>query len=309
VARSAEEINQAVDTALHQRPRDRSLFLFVNYMDAHVPYIPPASFRDRFPGRDSAFTESRYIAAYLDVVGQDRPLSEHDRVHLASQYDAGIAYLDAQLGVLFDRLKSAGLWDNSLIIVTSDHGEALGEHNQLDHGGLSLYEDQIHVPLLIKYPGATRKGVVDEPASTVDIMPTVLSIAALVPPEYLAGQSLTDPLPKDREVLAESFPGGRAYFTNPTRFDRTFRGIVSSSQKYIAASSGAPELYDLRQDPAEAKNLYNAEQESSREATERLSAWSRAVLQASRGGQNLRPPGKIDRETVDRLKSLGYVSR
>jgi arylsulfatase A-like enzyme len=310
VARSADAINQSVYDALEQRPRDRALFLFVNYMDAHVPYLPPAAFRDRFPGRDSAFTESRYIATYLDVVGHDRAIGERERAHLVSQYDAGIAYLDAQLGALFAKLKSAGLWENSLIIVTSDHGEALGEHNQLDHGGLSLYEDQIHVPLLIKYPGAGHKGTIDQPASSVDLMPTVLTAAGLPVPEYLAGQSLSERLPEDREVLAESFAGGRAYFTNPSRFDRTIRGIISSSRKYIAFSSGAPELYDLCLDPAEAKNLYDRRQDDSRESAERLSAWTRAVLAASRRtGPNVRPPGKIDRDTVDRLKSLGYVAR
>jgi arylsulfatase A-like enzyme len=310
VARGAEEINQAVYSALDQRPGGRPFFLFVNYMDAHIPYIPPAAFRDRFPGRDAAFTESRYIATYLDVVGHDRPIGEKERAHLVSQYDAGIAYLDANLGALFAHLKSAGLWEDSLVIVTSDHGEALGEHNQLDHGGLSLYEDQIHVPLLVKYPGAGRKGSIDQPAASVDIMPTVLTAARLPVPEYLAGENLAGPLGKDREVLAESFPGGRAYFTNMTRFDRTLRGIVSAARKYVAPSSGSPELYDLRQDPDETKNLYDPNQETSREAAERLSAWSRAVLAASRGGgPGVRVPGKIDRETVDRLKSLGYVSR
>ena len=129
-------------------------------------------------------------------------------------------------------------------------------------------------------------------------------------PEYLAGQSLTERIPEDREVLAESFPGGRAYFTNGTRFDRTIRGIVSTSRKYIAGSSGTPELYDLKQDPAEAKNLYDPRQETSREAAARLSIRSRAVLEASRRvGPNLRLPQKIDRDTVDRLKSLGYAAR
>ena len=158
VARGAEAINQSVYDALEQRPRDRAFFLFVNYMDAHVPYIPQVPFRDLFPGRDSAFTESRYIATYMDVVGQDRAIGTSERAHLVSQYDAGIAYLDSQLGALFARLKSAGLWENSLVIVTSDHGEALGEHNQLDHGGLSLLRRPDPRPAVDQVPRREPQG-------------------------------------------------------------------------------------------------------------------------------------------------------
>ena len=306
VSRSAEEINQAALAALGQRTQDgRPFFLFLNYMDAHIPYIPPEPYKDRFPGRDPGFTEARYIAAYLDVMAHDHKLDERDRAHLVSQYDGGIAYLDAQLGALFARLKADGLYQNSLIIVTADHGEALGERDCLDHGGLSLYEDQIHVPLLIRYPGGARKGVVGAAAAGVDIMPTVLEAAGIAIPKHLAGQSLSAPLAEGREVLAESFPGGRAYFTNNARFDRTYRGISSASMKYIASSAGSPELYDIRQDPAESRNLFNPEEARSRQAAEQLSAWSRLVTQKGPGQK----AGKTDRETLERLRNLGYVSK
>ena len=307
VSRNAEEINEAVFRALDQRPQDRRpFFLFVNYMDAHIPYIPPAPYSNLFPGKDPAFTESRYIATYLDVVAHDRRIDQRDRAHLVSQYDGGIAYLDAQLGALFAHLKSAGLYENTLIIVTSDHGEALGERNYLDHGGLSLYDDQIHVPLLIRYPGSRQAARVGQPVAGVDILPTVLAVAGLPVPQHIAGQSLTEPIAEDREVLSESFPGGRAWFTNATRFDRTFRGIVSASRKYIATSAGSPELYNLLQDPAESNNLYNPEQAQSRDAAERLSVVSQM---ARSSGQSLRSPGKVDRDTVERLRSLGYVGK
>jgi len=310
VSRSAEEINASVLVALDRRPRDgRPFFLFVNYMDAHIPYIPPAPYSNLFPGKDPAFTESRYIATYLDVISHNRPIGQRERAHLVSQYDGGIAYLDAQLAALFDHLKSAGLYENSLIVVTSDHGEALGERNELDHGGLSLYDDQIHVPLLIRYPGGTRRAVIDRPAAGVDILPTILQVAGAPVPKDIAGQSLAEPIAADREVLAESFPGGRAYFTNSGRFNRMYRGVMTASQKYIASTSGSPELYDLLRDPAESKNLYNPGAAQSREAAERLSAWGRAIAQTTHGPVNMRVPGKLDRETVERLRSLGYVSK
>jgi hypothetical protein len=125
-------------------------------------------------------------------------------------------------------------------------------------------------------------------------------------PKHIAGQSLTEPLAEDREVLSESFPGGRAWFTNAVRFDRTFRGSVSASQKYISTSTGSPELYNLLQDPAESNNLYNPEQAESRDAAERFRVASQMARAA---GQSLRSPGKVDRDTVERLRSLGYVGK
>jgi arylsulfatase A-like enzyme len=207
VSRSAGEINDAVFAALGQRPRDgRAFFLFVNYMDAHVPYIPPAPYDTMFPGKDPAFTESRYMATYRDVIAHDRKIDDRAHAHLVSQYDGGIAYLDTQLAALFARLKAAGLYENSAIIVTSDHGEALGERNCMDHGGMSLYEEQIHVPLLIKFPQSRGGAVVEQPVSSVDILPTVLDAVGLPVPANVPGQSLRGPIPEGREVISESFP-------------------------------------------------------------------------------------------------------
>jgi arylsulfatase A-like enzyme len=302
VTRGGREINDAAFAALSQRPGDgRPFFLFLNYMDAHVPYIPPAPYDTMFPGKDPAFTENRYMSTYLDVIAHDRKISDSAHRHLVSQYDGGIAYLDAQLAVLFERLKAAGLYDNTLIIVTGDHGEALGERNCMDHGGMSLYEEQIHVPLIIKFPNSRRAATVSAPVSSVDILPTVLDVAGVPNPANVAGVSLNAPVPEGREVISESFPGGRAFFTNATRFDRMYRSVVSSSLKFIAPSAGKPELYDLRHDPAEATNLYNPDEAQSRAVSERLIAWSRTMRGGAQG------PVKIDRETMERLRSLGYV--
>ena len=304
VARSGAEINQAVFAALGKRPRDgRAFFLFINYMDAHVPYMPPAPYDTMFPGKDRRFTESRYIATYLDVIAHDHKISDHARDHLVSQYDGGIAYLDGQLASLFNRLKADGLYENSLIIVTADHGEALGERNCMDHGGMSLYEDQIHVPLLIKYPNSRESAVIAQPVTSVDILPTILGAAGLPVPKDIPGQGLRSPLAEDRQVISESFPGGRAYYTNITRFDRMYQSVISAALKYIVPSTGAPELYDIRQDPGESHNLYNPDNLQSRDMAEQLIAWNRTVRQHSHA------PVKIDRETMERLRSLGYVGQ
>jgi arylsulfatase A-like enzyme len=304
VTRSAAVINEGIFSALRARPSDqRPFFLFVNYMDAHVPYIPPAPFNTRFPGLDPRFTEKNYVDTYRDVVVNNHPIPPTARDHLVSQYDGSIAYLDAQLGVLFARLKEIGLYENSLIIVTSDHGEAHGERNYMDHGGLSLYDDQIHVPLIVKYPNSHQPAVIDQPAASIDLMPTALDVAGLPIPPGLPGQSLRAIGAAEREVFSESFPGGRAYFTNTVRFDRTYRGLASSSMKYIAGSAGRPELYDIRRDPTETNNLYNPEDPQSKTAADKLTAWNKALPKKAAGSS------KIDSDTLERLRGLGYVGR
>jgi arylsulfatase A-like enzyme len=302
VSRSAEQINEAVFRALDARPRDgRAAFLFINYMDAHVPYIPPAPYDTMFEGKDGRFTESRYMSTYLDVMAHNRKIRGEARDHLVSQYDGGIAYLDAQLASLFSGLKARELYDNSLIIVTSDHGESFGERNSMDHGGLSAYQEQVHVPLLIKYPNTLQSVVIEQPASTIDLLPTALDAAGIPAPQGLPGQSLSPIAGKSRDVISESFPGGRAYYTNASRFNRTYRSLVSAPFKFIAATPGTPELYDLERDPGESTNLYDPGDTKSQELAARLNAWSRSVVRQRKKGV------KIDSDAVERLKSLGYV--
>jgi arylsulfatase A-like enzyme len=302
VARSAEQINQGVLKAVGDRLENgRPFLLFINYMDAHVPYIPPSPFDQKFPGKDPAFTEARYISTYFDVMVHKRKIDAKTHAHLLSQYDAAIAYMDAQLALLFARLKELGVYDNSLIIITSDHGEAFGERHYMDHGGMSAYDDQILVPLLIKYPHTHDPAVVQQPASSVDLLPTILDTAGFPIPGDLPGHTLRATLAKDREVISESFPGGRAYYTNAAAFNRIHRTMISGSWKFIAGSAGRPELYNVRHDPGETKNLYNPRDPISLGLAERLRAWSRSVAQKSRSGV------KLDSETLERLRSLGYV--
>jgi arylsulfatase A-like enzyme len=302
MTRSAAEVNHATLSALAGRPKTRPFFLFLNYMDAHVPYIPPAPYNTMFPGRDAGFTESRYLAAYMHVMAGNRKVGEGVRAHLVSQYDGGIAYLDAQIGLLVGRLKELGLYDNSLILITSDHGEAHGERNYMDHGGMSLYEDQIHVPLIVKYPNRREAAVVDQPASTVDLLPTVLDVAGLPVPDGMPGMSLRHLAGSRRgDVLSESFPGGRAYFANRARFDRSYRSVISASLKYIAGSASKSELYDVPRDPAESRNLFDLNDGHSQAFVARLRQWNVGFAQQGRGA------GRVDNSAIERLRSLGYV--
>jgi len=300
VTRTAEEMNRAglelIDRAGKQGGR---FFLFLNYMDAHWPYLPPAPFDSRFPGRGDPITTEQFTDIEVGVLNGSRRLDERVKRHLISQYDGAIGYLDEQLDRLFTELKRRGIYDESLIIVTSDHGEAFGDRNLIQHG-TSTYQDQVHVPLLVKYPGPPRGAVVNTPVSSVDLMPTILTAAAIPLPKGLEGQSL-DKITEDdsRVVLAETFPNAHFVELAP-RFRRIERAAVSGSRKLIVSTAGKRELYDLASDPRETTNLYRTDL-GVRQLEAHLNLWLKTAVPERNA------TGGIDRNALDRLKSLGYV--
>jgi arylsulfatase A-like enzyme len=254
-ARTAEAIDGAAVQLLREtRARQAPVFLFLNYMDAHWPYLPPAPYDRMFPGKLRDFTNASYERLQQDLIFSKRDITPGEKEHLISQYDGGIAYLDFELGRLFARLKELGLYDNSLIVVTSDHGENFGDRHMLDHG-IALYHDEVNVPLVVKYPGQNAGRTVDDLVSQIDIAPTILEAAGIPRPNAFAGQSLTRPIDSERYLYSEAFPPD-APDNQAERFQRTESAIYHHQQKFIESTKGDRELYDLEADPEERHNLY-----------------------------------------------------
>ena len=253
--RPAGAIDADAIALLEQAPvRNRSFFLFINYMDAHGPYVAPAPEGSGLPagGRAPRFTQQTEIIE--DVLAGRRPYPEPARTRLLERYDAGIAVEDAAFDEIVEWLRRRGLYDRAMIIVTGDHGEAFGEHNLAAHG-VSTYQDQVHVPLLIKYPNQSAGEVVRTPVSHVDLLPTVLEMLQLPLPAQNQGRSLLhmDEL-RTRPVFAESFPSGPFVHLNP-RLDRTERAIRLGDYKLMISDKGEHQLFDLAHDPRELHNL------------------------------------------------------
>jgi arylsulfatase A-like enzyme len=283
--------------------RAQPVFLFINYMDAHYPCLPPSPFDRMFPAKNEEFTDARFEDIWENTMLKNQPVPEEDLKHLISQYDGGIAYIDSQLAELVADLKQRDLYDNSLLIITSDHGEIFGDRNFITHGGMSVYQDQVSVPLLIKYPHQTTPATVDSNVSGIDLFPTILDVLGLPIPSSAQGESLLRlKQGEERPVFCESFPGGGPFRINPARFNLSHQAILQGSLKLIRHSDGKRELYDLSKDPEERMNLYKAGEEPSSELDARLSRWSRSLNKMSEGQE-----GQHDAETLERLKSLGYV--
>jgi arylsulfatase A-like enzyme len=297
----ATDINQRALGMLQETGREGPFFIFINYMDSHMPYVPPAPFNSRFEGRDPHF---KPYADHMRLTGAvdygQRHVSAAERKHLISQYDGGIAYVDSEIGNLVARLREWGLYENTLIIITGDHGEAFGERDILQHTRGSAYQDQIHVPLLIKYPGQHEARRSDDLVSHVDLMPTVLDVAGYTTPPGLQGRSLRLPLAEDSgAVYAEARAAG-ALSISP-RFRGVRRAIFAGSWKLITSTEGQPELYDLAADRDETHNLYRADDPHAKALSDRLAAWVAAAPRQSDA------PGKLDKSSVEKLKSLGYA--
>ncbi len=295
---AAGDINRRAQAILERVTRPgRPFFLFLNYMDAHQPNTPPAPFIHMFAGRsEESFVD--FADKAIEVTALRRPLSPSERAQLISRYDASLAYLDSCLRGLIEELRRLGQYDNTLIILTSDHGEAFGRRNHLFHV-MSVYNNQIRIPLLIKYPGQRQGIIVEQPASLVDIFPTVLDTAGLPLPAPVEGVSLRRPeAAAPRTLLAESYPNAFLVQLHP-RFRRVERAAIRWPYKLVADTRGKRELYDLESDPAETRNLYAAHPA--------IAASLLAELERRAAAKRQAPARRRDAETLRRLRSLGYT--
>jgi len=281
VYRRAAEINTVVFQLLDRvKGETRPFFLFINYMDAHRPLIPPAPFDTLYPGKSESVDTVQNNAVSREIMKFRRNITLEERNHLISQYDGGINYIDFQIGEFISRLKELGLYDNSLIVITSDHGEAFGERNLMEHG-VSVYQDQIYIPLIIKYPNNKNGNIINDLVSSVDIMPTILDVTGYEIPDAAQGVSLLklDSV-RTRSIISESFPD-QELLNLGSRFHRIERAIFSWPYKFISSTAGEKELYDLSKDPFEKENLYRHGERISGELELRLGRWLNSVSSES----------------------------
>lgn len=254
-------VGRAVDWIGRQNGR---FFAWVHVFDPHSPYRPPEPY-----------------------------LSEYS----AQPYYGEVAWTDHALGPLFARLKT--LSRPTLVIVTADHGESLGEHGELTHG-MFAYEATLHIPLIIAEiePGAThqpRGEVIDTPVRHIDILPTILDCAGAPPDDTLPGSSL-------REVIRNGRGGDRPEYFEAMTFNLTrgwapLRGVLVGREKYIDLP--IRELYDLARDPKEQDNLAPAEPARLQVMANTLRTYNMAPPDR---------PGEVTAEVKASLRALGYVS-
>lgn len=261
----------------------RPFFLYLHYMDPHDPY-----FVHPFNGE-----------GYARVANPTPPPQMADAYR--DLYDGEIAYLDEHVGRLLDGLRARGLYDRTLILLVSDHGEEFQDHGGWWHG-TTLYDEQIRVPFLVKpVAGGARGQVIDELVTTLDIMPTILAAIGVQGPAIMQGHALPldgRPTPARESVFAEEDLEGNV-----------LQALRTRSAKLITANPGNPrglapeELYDLTADPKETRNLAPSERTL---LEEMRAALGRSYLTA-RAHAGAVSTTDVDSATKDRLRALGYL--
>lgn len=258
--KDAIEVNGEFLSWLDQsRPPSRPFFAFLNYFDAHAPYTPPPPWDSTFAGRDLE-TVHRYWSRMEEVFGPG-PLPRQFLQETQDAYDGGIAYLDFQIDSLLTQLESRGLLHNTVVIVTSDHGEHFGEHGLIQHGN-SLFLPLLHVPLAFYAPTLLPPGIrVQTPVSLRDLAATILELAE-VPRGGVPGRSLlewirppADLVRTDTLLAAVDYHRLLPKWPVSPVLKGDMRSIVLDSLHYIHNGDGSEELFHLGRDSRETRNL------------------------------------------------------
>lgn len=263
--RSAEQVSLPALAWLDQHSA-KPFFLFLHYYDPHLSYKPPEP----------------YATTYADDL-----------------YAGEIAYVDHWIGQIVDRLRALKVYDDTLLIITADHGEGLGDHGERAHC-IFIYQSTQHVPLIVRAPHGRKGGRFDGRVSLVDLMPTVLDLAGLKTPERVEGTSLREGLEgrpasgTPRPLYCESLQAAQ-FQCSP------LNGIMQGSWKYIRAPR--QELYDLSRDATEMQNVFAKEAQVAERLRERLET----MLQEMESAAAPQEDAAVDPDAVKRLQSLGYV--
>jgi arylsulfatase A-like enzyme len=224
----------------------RPFFGFLHYLGPHQPYMPPEPHRSRWhPGRASPRPEEsgRFLGEH-----RDRPVDADTLAYLVALYDGEISHLDVQLARLFAGLAYQGQARNTIVLLTSDHGEEFKEHGGLSHGG-GLHEELLRVPLILRWPARIAPGrVLSRPVQSVDVFPTLVALAGLEPPADLAGRDVSRRL-LGSEPPPPSEPGDVVFAQGAPDLWAITATLGGRRLKYVHGYAPVPALYDLTDDP------------------------------------------------------------
>jgi arylsulfatase A-like enzyme len=318
----SDQINQKVFAWLDKRGHQQPFFLYIHTLDPHAPYSPPRDFRERFAGavrQPNLTEETRALLAslqkryggpievgsvpWMQALHRKRiPVTKILIADLVSLYDAEIASNDHNFGIFLQELRRRRLFEESLIILVSDHGESFYEHGTWEHGE-NLHREVIHVPLIAKFPSsytaanATKRRIPDL-VQQIDILPTILDSLGLVVPENVDGRSLVPLISgkeeKKRQRRAFSYLEVRSWWAG---------SVIEGAWKLIQHSGrkSSVQLFNLEEGPGEDKNVFDEHPI--------VASYLLSLVKAQEQGRQTLKPGKavIDKDLREQLKALGYV--
>ena len=283
--------------------QDNPFFVFLHTYDVHHPYDPPEPYQSMFlseydgpvTGRSTAviLNKIRRLGTFADFEGEVE-LSPQDREKVKALYDGGIRYADGYLARIRTLLTESNLWDKTIVVFLSDHGEEFWEHDGVLHS-FTVFQEVIRVPLVIKLPNQRFGGLrVEQQVRLLDVAPTILELLGIAVPETMLGESLT-PL----------IGGGGVPLTAVSEMEE-YKSLIKPPRKLIVdASTRHLSLYDLSQDPSETTDISEANSGEARQLYRDLAAELESSDFGDVSGIATEPPS--DEKLVDQLRALGYV--
>lgn len=313
--RRTESVTQHGIELLRDTSGKRPFFYWLHYFDPHARYEPPARFARLFVN-DKHFDPTWRVPLQrerrkdLGGIPTTANLGNDTRVdYYVAKYDAEIRAVDEQVGILLKELERRGLADKTLVVVTADHGESLGDHNYFFEHGRFPYDSCVRVPLIVRGPGTGAPGrIVRSPVGLIDLAPTLLDLAGLPANPEAQGKSLR------RLLDGERVGGSRWAFTyTESGYAKDYQRSITS-ERYKLVSVPDPEdrkvmqgrdleLYDLQRDPGETRNVIDEQPKVAEAMKKQLDRW------IAESGAPSEAPAEVtlDKQTEEELRSLGYL--
>lgn len=303
-------LSNRIEHVIDSRNPDQPFFIWTHYFDTHTPYLAGAA--PNWAGKVPDYLRRLGYPDTIDpvIAVSGAPTTDEGWAGWAALYDTAVLYVDEQIARLYAALEARGLADNTIIVISSDHGEELGEHGDISHH-FRMYEHNIRVPMLFHVPGSTRRNI-DALTSTIDLAPTVCALANVDAPSAWRGKSvLSDAVHARDHVISEAFHSGNCLFeTRPP-----YITIRTHKYKYLWKeyrdrtdhfSPEGLELFDIENDPLETNNIYHPDHPAlaalNRVVAERLAEIPEIAVERIE-----KAFGAIGRDAVKKIRKSGAV--
>lgn len=308
-ARRARETTDATLGWLDQH-RGKPFFLFVHYFDPHLTYDPPQPFRKRFADAKDAKSNNYLFGTVRDMIKFRRGLAKLDPEiikRLEKLHNGEVAYVDYEVGRLLDGISQRGLDHNTIIVLTSDHGEEFGDHGGFEHGH-TLYDELLHVPLIIRIPGIHPEGedhslsqaavTVNTTVRQIDIVPTLCELVGISPDPIFEGKSLVPLMRGQKENHRPVLSQGNMWGPSATAWRKNGLKLIRRS------STGPYQLFDINADSQERNDLSDQTSERYADMVRDFELILGSISAQVVSGKS----PSLTEEQIQRLRSLGYLN-